>query len=400
MSRYMLRRMLLPLLTLLAITSAAPAAPSSPPAEEARTAPLEPAYLEFAQAVEKGINARNAAALDAHIDIDAIARRSTQGVQVPAEFAKAFTQGLKQSGLGFGKQLVSTFDDESTFTLLRARSTKGIPRALFRSVTPQGLNYLDLELTRNAKGQVKVVDLYPYVTGELISETLRRSYIAAAADANQGLVDRLMGKEQTYLKNLPKVQAMRAALQAGKNEEVIRIYGQLPASFKVDKIALLLRLQAAAAMSVEGEPYAQAISDFEKALPNDPSLELVSFDGYLLRKDHAGAVRAMDRLDRRVRDPYLSVLRGNVMLDKGDTAEARRHYAAAVAAEPTLLVAHWSLAGLALQTKQYKELGERLDALEATGQVELNDLEGVAEYEGFVKSPEYKTWKKRRAAKK
>jgi hypothetical protein len=88
------------------------------------------------------------------------------------------------------------------------------------------------------------------------------------------------------------------------------------------------------------------------------------------------------------------------MLDKGHTGEARRHYAAAVAAEPTLLVAHWSLAGLAIQAKQYKELGERLDAIEATGLVELNDLAGVAEYAGFVKSPEYKAWKKRRAAKK
>lgn len=395
--------MILPLLTLLALTAAAPAAPAAPPAppaEEARKAPVEPAYLEFAQAVEKGINARDGAALDAHIDIDAIGIRSTQGLKTQPGYAEAFQKGLRQSGLGLGKQLVSTFNDESSFTLLRVRHLKGAPRALFRTISPQGLNYLDLELHKDGSGRVRVVDFYPYVSGEFISETLRRGYIAAAADASQGLVDRLMGKEQTYLKNLPKIQAMQSALQAGKHEEVLRIYGELPASFKVDKMPLLLRLHAAAGLSAEGPAYAQAIADFEKAQPNDPSLDLISFDGYLLRKDHAGAIRAMDRLDLRVRDPYLSVLRGNVMLDKGDTGEARRHYAAAVAAEPSLLVAHWSLAGLAIQTKQYKELGERLDAIEATGLVELNDLDGVAEYEGFVKSPEYKAWKKRRAAKK
>lgn len=393
--------MLLPLLALLAATPAAPTAAAQAPAgEESRDARIEPAYLAFAQAVEKGINARDGSALDAHIDKDAIFKKSTDGVQVPADFAAGFKKGLQQGALGFGKQLIETFNEESSFTLLRARVIKGVPRALFRAISTRGLNYLDLELSKDAKGQVRVVDIYPYVAGEFISDTLRRAYISAAADANQGLVDRLMGKEQTYLKNLPRLQAMQQAFQAGKHEEVLRLYGQLPASFKNEKVALLIRLQSAAALSVEGEAYAQAIADYEKALPNDPSVELVSFDGYLLRKDHAGAIRAMDKLDRRVRDPYLSVLRGNVMLDKGDTAEARRHYVAAITAEPSLLVGHWSLIGLALQEKKYKEVGEGLDGIEATGLVQLNDLETVAEYEGFVKSPEYKAWKKRRAAKK
>ncbi|WP_163997141.1 hypothetical protein [Pyxidicoccus caerfyrddinensis] len=395
--------MLLPLIAILATSPATPpaAAAQAPIGEEARAAQLEPAYLDFARAVEKGINAHDGDALDAHLDKDALFKKTTEGVQVPANFAAGFRKGLNQgSALGFGKQLVSAFDEESTFTLLRARAVKGVPRALFRLVSTRGLNYLDLELAKDASGQVRVVDIYPYVAGEFLSETLRRAYLAVAAEANQGLVDRLMGKEQTYLKNLPRMQAMQQAFQAGKYEEALSIYDQFPASFKNYKSVLLLRLQSAAALSVQGEAYAQAIADYEKALPNDPSVELVAFDGYLLRKDHAGAIRVLDRLDRRVRDPYLSVLRGNVMLDKGDTAEARRHYEAAITAEPTLLVGHWSLAGLALQEKQYKELGERLDAIEATGLVHLNDLEGTANYEGFVKSPEYKVWKKRRAARK
>jgi tetratricopeptide (TPR) repeat protein len=394
--------MLLPLLALLAATPATPpAAAQAPAGEESREARIDPAYLAFAQALEKGINARDGDALDAHIDRDAIYKKCTDGVKVDPDFAAGFKSGFqKGSALDLGKQLIESFDEESSFTLLRARTVKGVPRALFRSLSARGLNYLDLELTKDAKGQVRVVDIYPYVSGEFISETLRRSYLAAAADTNQGLVDRLMGKEQTYIKNLPRLQAIQQAFQAGKHEEVLRLYGQLPASFKNEKMAMLLRLQAAAALSVEGEAYAQAIADYEKALPNDPSVELVSFDGYLLRKDHAGAIRTIDKLDRRVRDPYLSVLRGNVMLDKGDTAEARRHYVAAITAEPTLLVGHWSLIGLALQEKKYKEVGERLDGLEATGLVRLNDLETVPEYEGFVKSPEYKAWKKRRAAKK
>ncbi|QSQ24435.1 tetratricopeptide repeat protein [Pyxidicoccus parkwayensis] len=395
--------MLLPLIALLAIApTESPAAAAQPPTgEEAPAAQLEPAFLDFARAVEKGMNARDGDALDAHLDTEALFKKTIEGVKVRPDFAAGFKQGLqKGTVLGLGKKLVERFDDQSSFTLLRARTLKGVPRALFRTISGAGLNYLDLELSRDATGKVSVVDIYPYTAGEFFSETLRRSFLAAAAETNQGLVDRLMGKEQTYLKNLPRIQAMQQAFQAGKYEEVLRLYGELPASLKNDKTPLFFRLHAASRQSVQGDAYAQAIADYEKALPNDPSLDLVSIDGCLLRKDHAGALRAIDRVDRRARDPYLSVLRGNVMVDKGDSAEARRHYEAAITGEPSLLVAHWSLAGLALQEKQYRELGERLDAIEATGLVQLNDLESVAAYEGFVKSPEYKAWKKRRAAKK
>jgi hypothetical protein len=75
------------------------------------------------------------------------------------------------------------------------------------------------------------------------------------------------------------------------------------------------------------------------------------------------------------------------------------HFKAAIAGEPTLALAHWVLIGLSLQDKQFKDTARYLDGIERDAHLELGDLEPLKEYAGFVKSPEYKTWKKKRAAR-
>jgi hypothetical protein len=87
------------------------------------------------------------------------------------------------------------------------------------------------------------------------------------------------------------------------------------------------------------------------------------------------------------------------MLDKGDRKTALGHFKAALAAEPTLALVHWVLIGLSLQDKQYKDTVRYLDGIERDTRVELGDLEAVEEYAGFVKSREYKAWKKKRATR-
>jgi predicted Zn-dependent protease len=119
----------------------------------------------------------------------------------------------------------------------------------------------------------------------------------------------------------------------------------------------------------------------------------------MMRKDYATVMKMIDRLDQRVNDPYLQYLRGSVMLDKGDRKAAVGHFKAAIAGEPTLALAHWVLIGLSLQDKQYKDTARYLDAIERDTSVELSDLGGLEQYAGFVKSPEYKAWKKKRDAR-
>ncbi|MFE8600900.1 tetratricopeptide repeat protein [Archangium violaceum] len=381
---------MLPLL-LLVLAAQPTAAPSKAPA-------MDPAYVAYTTELEKGIHAGDSSLLDTRVDMERLLERSTRGTSAPKAFHDSFASGVRGSGMQLGKQLVATREDDSSFRLLRLRMEGGAPHALYRIMSSEGgVNYLDLELAKNAEAQVVIVDFYPYITGEPFSETMRRMYLQAATEAGYNLVDKLMGKEQDFLKNATKLQAMQRMVQEKQFAEVVKTFEALPKSLRQTKPFLLLRLTAAG--QLEEAEYQKAIEDFETAYPNDPSLDLISIDGHMMRKDYATVMKMVDRLDQRVNDPYLQYLRGSVMLDKEDRKAAIGYFKAAVTREPTLALAHWVLIGLSLQDKQFKDTVRYLDAIERDTSVELADLEGLEEYAGFVKSPEYKAWKKKRAAR-
>lgn len=371
--------------------------PSAAPTTEARAPAMAPAYVAYTAELEHGINTGDASVLDSRLDMERLLERAMRNTSAPKELAQGFAKGARSANMKLGKQLVEARDDESNFHLLRLRMDGGAPHALYRVVSKAGLNYLDFELGRDAAGQVVIVDFYPHITGELFSDTLRRMYLLAAKEAGYNLVDKLMGKEQEFLKNVPKLQAMQRLTQEQKFAEVVTTFGELPPSLRQDKSFLLVRLNAASQLG--GAEYQKAIQDFEKAFPNDPSLDLISIDGHLLRKDYAAVMKTIDRLDQRVKDPYLQYLRGSVMLDKGEGKEARRYFQAAIDAEPSLPLPYWVMIGLSLQDKKYKDTARYLTAVERDVGVELGDLEGVEQYAGFVKSPEFKAWKRERKAR-
>lgn len=378
------------LLVLAAQTPAAPAATAAAPA-------IDPVYVAYTTELERGISSGDASVLDSRIDIDQLVARSTRGVSAPKGFADGFGQGVRRSGVPLGKQIVAAWDDESDFHLLRMRLDGTVPHALFRVISKAGINYLDLELARDAKGEVVVSDIYPYISGELLSETLRRTYLQAANESGLNLVDKLMGKEQEFIKNLPKLQDMQRFAQQEKFAEVVKTFNELPPSLRQNKSFLLIRLNASSHLA-ESE-YQKAIADFEKAFPNDPSLDLISIDGQMMRKDYAAVMKTIDQLDARVKDPYLHYLRGSVMLDKGDGKAARRSFQSAIAAEPRLVMPYWVLISLSLTDKQYKDTARYLTGIERDAGVRLSDLTQLEQYQGFVKSKEYKAWNKERQAR-
>ncbi|HSN93098.1 MAG TPA: hypothetical protein VLS93_17840 [Anaeromyxobacteraceae bacterium] len=282
--------------------------------------------------------------------------------------------------------------------LLRVRPEKGEGRALFRVLGSSGVNYLDLYLQRAGSGKVRVVDCYVFISGETLSQTMRRMYLLAASEADMSLLDRLAGKEREFLKNVPVLKKMQQAQQEKRYGDVIAAYDELPGSLKKERVFLLPRFAAAAALG-DDKQYRRAIEDYEKALPDDPSLDLVSVDGHVLRKQYDRALARVDSLDSRVKDPYLQFLRGSILLQKGDRDGAKQRFHMAIAGEPGLPAPYWALIELSMQDKDFRSTAELLTAIERNGGVQLANLEDVPAYADFVKSKEYGPWKARRAKK-
>ncbi len=358
------------------------------PAQEVK----EDAALAVGRAIEKAFAEGTLEAADAHFNADAMLDLTLAGVNATDAQKKGFRAGAKK-GLRLSailRQVESKFD---TFTLLRFRADGARPRLLFRSLGDGGVNYMEL-LVAPAGTSVKVVDIYSYFTGEPMSRTFRRLFVNAMAQ-QPGFLDRLMKKENEYVKNLPKIQAITRQINAGQPAEALKAIAALPALLRSDKTLLVLRLQAAAQVG-EKECMA-ALEDFRKACPDDPALDFLSIDALFLARRFDEVRKAVDRLDKRLGgDPYLEVFRANSHIEEGEFEKAKTHARAAIEKDETLLDPYWTMITISLREKLYGETAAWLTRIEAAG-VELADLTTVPDYAGFVKSPAYAKWKKSRA---
>jgi hypothetical protein len=329
-------------------------------------------------------------------DVDSIAERSTAGAEAPAKFRADFIKGLKKSPLGqrIGADLANTVKAGGSVRLLRVKSGRE-PKALFRVLSETGMNYVELYLARNSAGKIIIADAYVFLSGETISESVRRMYLMAAAEANMGLFDRLRGKEQEFLKHAPKLQQMTQASAAKDFMKVHQLFDSLPASLKKEKIFLLAKLQATLQQNDDAR-YKQVISEIEAAMPNDPALNLISIDGHFFAKRWGEALACIDRLDKEVNDPYLEFMRGAILLEKGDLPGAKARFQAAAKGDPALKEPYLALINVSLREKDFKSTVAHLDELEKNTELMLTELETAAEYAEFVRSKEYKAWKRKR----
>lgn len=360
----------------------------------AAAGPKTPEPFEaFALGVARGLEEGRAEAFP--IDLDVLAERITDGVPAPAKLREGFVAGMKRAGPDFlGKELVRSVSRGGAARILRVSGGKGEGRALLRVTGEEGLRYFDLHLRRARAGEVKIVDVFVFTAGEDLSQSMRKLYLMVAADADVGLLDRLMGKEREILAHAKALKAMNDARREGRHADFLALYDELPAALKAERVFLLARIAAASALGDE-KRWLRAIEDFERALPGDPTLDLVSVDGFLLRKEYDKALASADRLDARVADPYLEFWRGSILLMKGDRQGAKRRLRAAIAREPTLADPYWTLIDLAQQDGEFAAVAELLTAVERDAGVELRDLEEVPEFAAFVRSKEYPAWKKR-----
>lgn len=362
------------------------------------TAPSRPeeTYRQVAVEFGRAVEAANADAAAARIDYDAMLDTAMEGIDAPQAVREGFQRGVKRGvkNAGFTAEVIHAAEKGARYTLLRVLRIGGEGRALFRMIfTEGGVAYHDLVIGMSRDGKVRIKDVYVYYSGERLSQILRRAYIAVAADANKGLLDRLSGWESDYVKNLPVLKKMTESYKAGQHREVLKAYLQLPDSLKKDKSFLVIRVQAAQALG--DERYAAAMEDFRRYYPDDPCLDLLGIDVYAIRKDYARALASIDRLDRSLGgDPYLSVLRAGMLLRQGNPASARKAALGAIGAEPDLVDGYWTMVTISLEEKAFDDTLKWLKVLRDRFDLAFQDLTTVPEYAEFVRSPQYQAWRK------
>lgn len=310
------------------------------------------------------------------------------GEGIDPTFKQGFITGYRQKEDSLGTTIAGLVKQSARFSLLRMREVEGQTRLIYRLLIPGGgVSYFEMKVSP----AMKVSDVYIFTSGEWLSETIRRLYLQSAAEASQGLLDKLKGKEQVFLKNLPTLTGMQKALAAKDNAKVLELYKSLPEQLKKEKLFLTMRVQAA--LPVDEKEYIQAIDDFRAAFANDPASDLMAIDGFFLSKKYDLAIAAIERLNKTIGgDAYLGFLRGRAYAVWGKAEESKAALAEAVKMEPSLVDPYWLLVEHALAEKKHDETARWLTAIERDTGTIIDDLNKVPVYGDFVKSKAYKKW--------
>ena len=364
------------------------------------TAPAEVSEAQaraFAAELERNAIRGDMGKLNAQIDWEAILAESVRGIEVSDSLRENFLKGAR-SGLekssSLGGTIIAQVKAGSSYRLLRTRLRGKRRTALMRLAFPhaKGVNYHEYSLEPGPDGQVRAVDVYLFLAGELVSQTIRHGYATIAAQENRGVLDRLFGGSPDYLGSLAKVPEMRRLADADKAREAREIYDKLPSAVQDDKNFLLLRLLIA--QQLGNTDYSATLERIRKLLPNDPFGDAASIDGYTLLGQYDKALGAIDRFEKAVGgDPYQNVIRVGILTKAGRLDEARESARAAVAGVPGLVQCYWVLLSVALEMNDHALTLTTLEQMNEKFHIKFKDLTTVSGYARFVKSPQFEEWK-------
>lgn len=363
--------------------------------QEPSQAPVSDAEaLAFAESVPETVRSGSDAEINALFDWDALLARAVKGVDAHPRLQKQFIEGSKVS-LNNGAVAASlrlAIENGGSYSLLRTFRKGSKQRALFRLLDPStGLNYHDVLLGKDENGTVRILDMYVYLSGEPMSRSMRRMYLNAVSAEPSGLLSRLTGADNEFVKHNREFLKLIQSVHAGEYEEALNIYFGLPEQFRTDKIVMLMYIRAA--QNLGDETYARALDDFRQQHAGDRSVDLISIDAWILKGQYAEAFEGLDRLDEGLgRDPYLDIVRANVHLQSGNYDLARSFAEAAITEDATLLDGYWALVSVSLADRDFAATAKWLTAIQEEFGIEFEDLREVPEYSEFVKSDEFEQW--------
>ena len=355
-------------------------------AEMPKTSPVTAAQAEdFAKRFEVAMS-KCTHDVEDMVDLDTMLRMGLAGKTMDRDFMKGVLQGARQSR-ATSQMLCSAVASGGSYKLLRIRTVDGEPRPIFRSIIKDGgFNYHELRLgTSEDNHNVRAVDMYVYISGENMSATFAELFGGAMKSMNRG-------DDMDAMKN--GMTHVRQSVASGAFKEAHDQILKLAPSLRATKAVRLLAIQAE--MHLDETDYMKMIDTYRADFPGDPSIDMVSIDGYFLHKDYAGALKTLDRLDQRVGgDPYIDTLRSHMYAAMEKIPEAVKTATSATTREPELVDGWYALVDADAAAKDFPGAVKAMDVLKKKFQITFDDaaLATQPSLAAVLASPAYKAWK-------
>jgi hypothetical protein len=364
--------------------------------------PSEAEVESFAEDFLLAMHSQKIERINELIDWDAILNRAMRDAKAPKAIA-AFRQGFMREingGTGMPAELVRATQAGGSYIAINARRDKSFGHALFRLILPDGggFNYHDFAVVKQPDGKVRAVDLYIFLSGESVADTIRRAFLPTAASEDPTLAAKLSEGDKLAIKHAADIKEITAASQAGDYVAVLKYFDALPETLQKEKNLLIIRLVAA--QKVGREELAAAIKDFARFHPKDGCMNMLSIDAFVLQEEYDQALVAIDNLQKLIgNDGYLTIVKSRIYETQGDDKTAKKLVQQAIEQDDMLLEGYWSLIGFAIKERDHAQLLKLLKTVDSKFEIEFNDLTTVPQYQEFVKSDYFKQWQDYLAAK-
>jgi hypothetical protein len=328
------------------------------------------------------------------VNWDAIFRRAEHGLDLSEKQARQFRDGLRNNvgkATGLVGSVGQAIRNGGDFRYVRERSRGGRKSVLFRLSADGGLNYIEFPLARNASGNVVATDCYIYLSGEYISQTARRVLLMIIGAENRSFVDRIVGKESDFVRHARDIEQLSKAVAQSDFTSGLAAFRRMPESLQREKFILIPRLLCAS--NVSEEEYLAAMEDLRKHFPDDPCIDFISIDAYVLREKFAEAMACIDRLSKALDgDAALESKRGDLLIHQGDYPAARAAARRAIDGGDVRPDPYYVILAAALREQQHDETLDLLKQIAQRFNIVLGDLETAEEYAQFIRTPQFQAW--------
>jgi len=346
------------------------------------------------KSIETAIAHQDAALLNGLIDEVQMVDRVLAGLDVDQAFRTNFTQGVREGGglTKLSNEILGAVQRGGDFTFVRMVQKGDELRPLFRLTLPQsgGMNYHELVISVDANKQPRIADIYVYLSGELLSQSIRRLVLPSVAAANAGILAKLTGVESDLIKNIGTIEKINELTSAQKYQEAFDLFGTLPEALQKDKTVLLTKLIVA--QNLNDADYINVIRDLERNWPEDAARDFRALDLLSLQEQHSELIKTVDRLIAGIQDPYLNVLKVNSLLALNRVDDARQAVAQAKAVSPNRVDIYWLEVSIALKALDHATTATLLSEIGEKFGMVFDDLTSVHEYAEFVASDIGREW--------
>ena len=308
-------------------------------------------------------------------------------------YNKSYSKRLKKE-LNIGKMIVEAIDTGHYDFVNHYTSVDGDIHMIFRLLgMDAAFNYHDYQLEWVEVDSVyRVTDVFFYGNGEKLSETLQMVY----KNLLRGALDVKVGNSRINKTALEtnKFVKIKSLLANQKYEEAKELYYSIPKELRKHRIYKYWRIEILS--HFENQEYIDAINDYNKSYPNDPSFFFLAYNKALIEEDWDAALKYINKIDISVGlDSFLDYYRGVIFFNKEDYVKAQEKFESAQSIYEFELL-YDNLLALYVETNQHAKAIKILnDYLSDFNYIKEDVIKWVKlNYADFSQTTEFFVWEK------